>query len=239
MKRRIHSVAVLIIAGVLGAGCDRQTDTSKKDSPPGRSIESPDPFAAVEEEGPKDQKIPATLDEALDLMMTGLTDEDRKFIEDAGDAYATSVHFGSGMGMRNSWGLWGDSSLSRYFARLGIYHADDKSAIINEAFARRVRGKDIELEKLVQYYRDYWEKLDIIAPLVVDCPACGKEMDIIYLGSGVSDEHPDRVYFLGRCSEHSYLYYHTDGWRPEDAVWSGPKSKGDQGGRGDGEKPSN
>jgi len=83
MKRRIQTVAVLIIAGVLGTGCDRQTDASKTDSPPGRSIESPDPFAAVEEEGPKDQKIPATLDEALDLMMTGLTDKDRKFIEDA------------------------------------------------------------------------------------------------------------------------------------------------------------
>jgi hypothetical protein len=91
-------------------------------------------------------------------MMAGLSDEDRKFIEDAGDEYASFAHFGSGMGMRNSWGLWGDSPLSRYFARLGIYHADDMSAIINEAFSRRARGKDIQLEKLVQYYRDYWEK---------------------------------------------------------------------------------
>lgn len=214
MKRQIQIIAALIFAGVLGAGCARQIDRPKKDSPQEQSHESPDPFTTTEEEVPKDQKIPATLDEALDLMMAQLTDENRKFIEDAGDDYATSVHFEGGMGMRNSWGLWGDSPLSRYFARLGIYHADDRSAIINEAFSRKVRGKDIQLAQLVQHYRDDWKEQDIIAPLDLACPHCSKEMVIGYKGEGVSKAHPERVYFSGTCpQEQEFLFYHKDGWR--------------------------
>jgi hypothetical protein len=214
MKRRIYIIAVLIVTGALGGGCNRQTDTSKKVSPPRQSTESSVPFAAVKEEDPKDQRIPATLNEALDLMMTGLTDEDRKFVEDAGDDYATSVHFGGGMGMRNSWGLWGDSPLSRYFARLGIYHADDKSAIINEAFSRRVRGKEIELEKLVQYYRAYWAEQDTVAPLDLACPHCSKEMVTGYMGKGGSEAHPERIYFYGNCPDGEvFRFYHKDGWQ--------------------------
>ena len=228
MKRHIQTIAALIIVGVLGAGCDRQVDTSKKDSPPEQPNQSPDPFAAVEEEVPNDQKIPATLDEALDLMMTGLTDENRKFIEDAGDDYATSAHFGGGMGMRNSWGLWGDSPLSRYFARLGIYHADDMSSIINEAFSRKVRGKDIQLAKLVQYYRDYWKEQDIIAPLDLACPHCSKEMVIGYVGEGESKAHPERVYFSGICPEgQKFRFYHKDGWQRAETI----KSEQDGGGQ--------
>lgn len=115
--------------------------------------------------------------------------------------------------MRNSWGLWGDSPLSRYFARLGIYHADDMSAILNEAFSRRVRGMDIQLDKLVQHYRDYWEKEDIIAPLDLNCPHCSMEMVIGYMGEGVSKAHPDRVYFSGTCPDgQEFLFYHKNGW---------------------------
>ena len=219
MKLHIQTIAALIIACVLGAGCDRQIDTFKKDSPPEESNESPDPSTAVEEGVPKDQRIPETLEEALDLMMTGLTDENRKFIEHAGDDYATSAHFGGGMGMRNSWGLWGDSPLSRYFARLGIYHADDMSSIINCAFSRKVRGKDIQLAKLVQYYRDYWKEQDIIAPLELACPHCSKEMVIGYMGEGVSKAHPERVYFSGICpEEQEFRFYHKEGWRRADTI---------------------
>ena len=121
--------------------------------------------------------------------------------------------------MRNSWGLWSDSPFSRYFARLGIFHADDMSAIINEAFSRRVRGKDIQLESLVQYYRDYWEKEDIIAPLDLTCPHCSKEMVIEYLGEGVSKAHPEWVYFSGTCpEEQEFRFYYKDGWRRAETI---------------------
>ncbi len=155
-------------------------------------------------------------------MMKGLTDKDRKIVEDAGEEYATMAHFGSGIGIRNSWGLWGDSPLSRYFARLGIYHADDMSAIINTAFSRRVRGTEIKLEELVKYYRDFWAETDTVAPLDLSCPTCGKEMETGYEGCGVSRAHPEREYFFGIChvEEREFFFYHKVGWRPSETFKS-------------------
>lgn len=222
MKISVRPVFAALLAVFFAAGCDQ----AAKEETPRISEEQPvdqsDPFAAIDDEDASTQPVPETLDEALDLMMEGLTDEDRKLVKDAGEDYATMAHFGGGMGMRNSWGLWGDSPLSRYFARLGIYHADDMSAIINKAFSRRVRGKEIKLEELVKYYRDYWAKTDTVAPLDLSCPTCGKEMETGYMGSGVSRAHPERGYFLGICrdDEREFLFYHKVGWRPSDTVKS-------------------
>ncbi len=216
-------------------GCDR-----RQPLPVGADKQSVDKASLIKEVGAEDalvenDRVPASLDEALDLMMAeGLTDADRKFIEDAGDdQYSTFPTFGSGKGIRNSWGLWGDSPLTRYFARLGIYHAEDMSAIITRAFSRRVRGQPIDLDKLVKYYRDYWEKLDIIAPLDLKCPTCAKEMKTFRYGSGVP-AHPDRLYFRGNCPYgHDFLYYHRDGWLPAENLLDEPAAPSDA------DKPSN
>jgi hypothetical protein len=210
MNFRAISRFLFWAATLLIVGCERRTQESSRldvrDQHPSASHSDP--------ESETSDRIPKTLDEALNVMMAGLTDDDRKFIEEAGEDYAGVAHFGCGMAMRNSWGLWGNSPLSRYFARLGIYHAEDMSGIINLAFSRRVRGKEIELDKLVQGYRDYWEKEDIVAPLALNCPHCGEEMRIGYLGSGQSKEHPDRVYFLGTCPDgFNFNFYHQDGWQ--------------------------
>jgi len=208
-----------LICAVLGAGCDRSAEEELKESSQEQPIENSAALAQVDDEAPGSERVPTTIDEALNLMMEGLTEKDRTFIENAGDDDATVAHFGGGMGMRNSWGLWGDSPLSRSFSRLGIYHADDMSAIINEAFSRRVRGKDIELDELVQYYRDYWEEEDIIAPLDLGCPHCAREMVIGYMGEDVSKPHPERVYFSGTCpDEQEFLFYHKDGWQQAETV---------------------
>ena len=221
MKLHALSITALALLGFFFGGCDQQGKESTEEATQNQPEEPSDPFAVTEEDEPAeaDTPIPKTLDEALALMIAGLTDEDRKLVKDAGDEYATMAHFGGGMGMRNSWGLWGDSPLTRYFARLGIYHADDMSSIINEAFSRKVRGKDIQLDKLVQYYRDYWEKQDIIAPLDLKSPNGGQEMVIGYMGEGVSKAHPERVYFLGACPDgEEFLFYHKDGWLPRETI---------------------
>lgn len=213
MRLRTICHLVVVVAASLFVGCDNHTRESGRSN--SHSENASASKANVEPHGGSEdsERIPKTLDEALDLMMAGLTEEDRDYIEKAGDDYAGMVHFGQGMGMRNSWGLWGDSPLKRYFVRLGIYHADDMSAIISQAFSRRVRGRPIELDQLVRYYRDYWEKEDIVAPLDLNCPHCHKELVIGYLGSGHSKDHPDRVYFSGTCPDgFQFNYYHRDGW---------------------------
>lgn len=219
MKLHWLPATVFALLGVLFAGCDQQVKKATEEVTQDPQREHSDPFAVMEDEGTADGPIPKTLDEALALMMEGLTDEDRKLVEDAGEAYAILTHFGGGMGMRNSWGLWDDSPLSRYFARLGIFHADDMSDIINKAFSRRVRGKEIQLDDLVQYYRDYWEERDIIAPLDLKCPHCGLEMVISSIREGVSKAHPDRVYFSGSCPDsEEFVFYHKDGWQRTETI---------------------
>ena len=46
------------------------------------------------------------------------------------DEFSGRYHLGFGMWMRNNWGLWKSSRLSRYFNSLGVYHPDDMTGII-------------------------------------------------------------------------------------------------------------
>ena len=69
------------------------------------------------------------------------------------------LHMGTGMAIRNSWGLWkGDSGISKYFRDLGVNHPDDISSIILTSFHRYLNKNSINLKGQIQYYRDYWEK---------------------------------------------------------------------------------
>jgi tetratricopeptide (TPR) repeat protein len=204
---------LFVVASCLVVGCDRRPQDSSRNGNRGEHPTAINSDVELHDDSEESERIPKTLDEAVDLLMEGLTDEDRKIINNLGDDYAALVHRGAGMGMRNSWGLWGDSPLKRYFIRLGIFHADNMSGIISVAFSRRVRGKPIELNQLVQNCRDSWEKEDIIAPLDLICPHCHKEMPTDYAGAGHSKGYPDRVYFYGRCpSGHNFYFYHKDGW---------------------------
>ena len=51
------------------------------------------------------------------------------------------MHFGLGMGIRNTWGLWGDSRLAKYFKKHGIKHPDNMSGIILDAYVNHLKGK--------------------------------------------------------------------------------------------------
>lgn len=164
-----------------------------------------------------EEPVPETLDAAVTMIMDTLTDEDRQFIISGGEEYEWMLPSHGGMGMRNGWGLWGDSPLSRYFHRLGIYHADDMSGIICQVVSRTVRDVPIKRDEIIQYYRDYWAEQDIVAPLDLGCPHCGKEMRIEYVQPGFSLEHPERAYFSGHCPDALiFYYYHKSGWASED-----------------------
>ena len=60
--------------------------------------------------------------------------------------------------MRNNWGLWKGSRLSKWFNSQGIKHTDDMSGVILVSYYRHLNGKPIELEKQIQYYKNYWAK---------------------------------------------------------------------------------
>jgi len=75
------------------------------------------------------------------------------------DQFSAGTHMNLGLWMRNNWGLWKGSQLSRFFNAKGIYHPDDMSGIILDSYYRYLIKKDIKLEEQIKYYQDYWEKV--------------------------------------------------------------------------------
>lgn len=65
-------------------------------------------------------------------------------------------HMSLGMALRNCWGLWQGSELSKYFNSMGVYHPDDMSSIILTCFWRHLRGQPIRLEEQAQVSIEYW-----------------------------------------------------------------------------------
>lgn len=73
------------------------------------------------------------------------------------DQFSARMHMGFGMWMRNNWGLWKGSRLSKYFNAKGIYHPDDMSGIILDSYYRNLTGKDINLDDQIKHYQNYWK----------------------------------------------------------------------------------
>jgi hypothetical protein len=109
-------------------------------------------------------RVPATLDEALEIILSRMPEQDRLYLEAC--EKDSSPRF-LGMLLRNDWSLWEkDMPLVKWFNERGITHADDVSAIILTSIWRRVRGVDlVDLEGQIKSYQDYWiRNIDKPAP---------------------------------------------------------------------------
>lgn len=98
--------------------------------------------------------IPSTLDEAVDQILAGMTQEEK-------DAYArepSTYHHGGGTAMRNDWGLWfGDTPISAYLRAHRVFHGDDQSSVIFKAVWNRLNGFSTDLAAEAAYYEAYWK----------------------------------------------------------------------------------
>ncbi|UYN87580.1 MAG: hypothetical protein KIT51_04795 [Cyclobacteriaceae bacterium] len=115
-------------------------------------------FAQTDCDKYQDDYTPKDLDDALNFLDCKWSDSDKETFKSKDERDAVSeLHFGTGLAIRNSWGLWkGGNSLTRYFNSKGIFHPDDISSIILTSFHRQLNNKDIELENQIKYYKDYW-----------------------------------------------------------------------------------
>ncbi len=104
-------------------------------------------------------KVPSTLDEAIIQLKTMLSEEDLDRIKNGSEDDLALLHHGFGTGLRNSWGLWSGSSLSRWFNRKGIDHPDDMSGIIILSLYRDLRGVPRKLDEQIEYYQAYWDEV--------------------------------------------------------------------------------
>lgn len=104
---------------------------------------------------------PANLTEAVNRLLEIVTDTSKQKIKlMTEDEFVKRSHFGLGLSIRNQWGLWKRSRLTKYFNSIGVYHPDDMSAIILTCFYRELQHKDWEVEKQVLYYKNYWNNLN-------------------------------------------------------------------------------
>jgi hypothetical protein len=117
-------------------------------------------FAQTECERYKDKYVPTDLDDALRYLTCVWSDKGKEEFKNKVEKHAVAeLHFGTGLQMRNGWGLWeGKNSLTQYFNSKGVFHPDDISSIILTSFHRQLNNKDIGLENQIQLYKDYWEK---------------------------------------------------------------------------------
>ncbi len=114
---------------------------SKSDPP--KKILSEDRFILDSIDGvyiPKDltdcfQQIDSFWDDSTKTMVKSCTE----------DEFVAKSHHGFGMWIRNNWGLWTGSRLSKYFNEKGIDHADYMSGAILKNYHRYLNGQDIEI----------------------------------------------------------------------------------------------
>lgn len=73
-------------------------------------------------------------------------------------AFIGASHFGMGLTIRNTWGLWRGSRLSEYFVKKGVHHLDDMSGIILRCYHRHLTGKPMRVHELIRHTRHAWRK---------------------------------------------------------------------------------
>jgi hypothetical protein len=120
------------------------------------------PITFMTENGKK-VRPPTTVDKAIDRIVGGLTEVERTFVR--GNTSST-IHFTTGMSLRNEWGLWKETSaIKRDFQkRFRLFgHADDISGLILEGVWASVNGKDVPaaLTTIAESFRKHWTKLKI------------------------------------------------------------------------------
>jgi hypothetical protein len=111
--------------------------------------------------------IPKNIEDAIsqfdEFYSDSLKTEVKKLSE---DDFVGQYHMGTGLYIRNNWGLWSGSRLSRYFNRKGIKHPDDMSGIILTSFHRQLNGKNIDFKGQIAVSKAYWKEAKRIGKLV-------------------------------------------------------------------------
>ncbi len=114
--------------------------------------------------------IPEDLDGCIsELLRTVGSDEIEKF-KNGAEKDTVIYHFGTGMAMRNNWGLWAGSRLAKWFNSIGINHPYDMSGIIMTSLWRHLNGQSLGLDEQVKYYQEYWEKYKKTGEIKMEVP---------------------------------------------------------------------
>lgn len=102
-------------------------------------------------------KVPSTLDEAVDILKEGLAPEELALMKNKKSA---EFHFSIGMMIRNEWSLWETGNILNiwFLKTYGVKHADDISGIIIECLLNDINGVPRRDKILAQEFIAHWKK---------------------------------------------------------------------------------
>jgi len=106
------------------------------------------------EEKELEQYIPKDVDDCLVELEKLLINEDYLSIKNGTEEDVLLWHPSLGRYLRNTWGLWQESRLAKWFNKKGINHPDEMSHIVLVAFWRDINSEFINLEELIEEYKD-------------------------------------------------------------------------------------
>lgn len=162
--------------------------------------------------------IPYGINDCLSQLDSFFDDSTKTEIKNMSESdFSGLSHFGLGIWMRNNWGLWGGSRLSKCFNDLGIYHPDDMSGIIVTSYYRHIKELPIDINKQIVSSQNYW-KVNA-TPKKEDFP---KGLKKIETKSGYNYEYNGEDY--GGClqiirdkeTDNYWLYDYHYGWKKTD-----------------------
>jgi len=128
------------------------------------------PVIADEKEGPKYEVtptqdsesptgvyIPINLEDCFNELQKMLHPDFLTEFKNKSEKELSEYHMGLGLWLRDNWGLWGGSRLSKYFNQLGIFHPDDMSGIIIDTFWSKLNNRPQRLNDKIEFYQEYWK----------------------------------------------------------------------------------
>lgn len=104
----------------------------------GLALKAPAGMYSEEKNENEPAQIPTTIDAAVHMLDTIVSDEDKQYILEHG---SISVHHSLGRWIRNEWGLWGESDLKKIMLDKGVEHPDDMSDYIIQCFINHLKKK--------------------------------------------------------------------------------------------------
>lgn len=82
-----------------------------------------------------------TVDEAVNIIISRLSQDDINYLKNSTQADRYMLHFGLGMGIRNSFGLWkGNEALLKNACNGKICHPDEASEVIISKLLERIKS---------------------------------------------------------------------------------------------------
>ena len=102
-------------------------------------------------------KYPCTLESTILTFFKTWDDSVTYEFKNIPDSNLANINHGTGMWLRNNYGLWGRTCVVHYFWDKGIFHPDDMSAILLTSYHRYLNAKPINVEEQIKMYKAFWK----------------------------------------------------------------------------------